>query len=58
MLGHRFGGELLAQAAFAQRSRRLARAAPALPLSGRSLREQIAAEAVAEQRDELGYPRF
>ena len=37
---------------------RLARAAPALPLSGRSLREQIAAEAVAEQRDELGYPRF
>jgi HemY protein len=37
---------------------RLARDAPALPLSGRSLREQIAAEAIAEQRDELGYPRL
>jgi HemY protein len=30
----------------------------ALPLGGRSLREQIAAEAMAEQRDELGYPRL
>jgi len=29
-----------------------------VPLSGRSLREQIAAEAVSEQRDELGYPRL
>jgi hypothetical protein len=28
-----------------------------LPLSGRSLREQIAAEAVAEHRDAFGYPR-
>jgi HemY protein len=37
---------------------RLARGAPAVPLSGRGLREQIAAEAVAEQRDELGYPRL
>jgi HemY protein len=37
---------------------RLARGASALPLSGRSLREQIAAEAVSEQRDELGYPRL
>ena len=36
---------------------RLGRQAPALPLSGRSLREQIAAEAVAEQRDAFGYPR-
>jgi HemY protein len=37
---------------------RLARGANALPLSGRSLREQIAAEAVAEPRDALGYPRI
>jgi HemY protein len=37
---------------------RLARGAGALPLSGRSLREQIAAESVAEQRDEHGYPRL
>lgn len=37
---------------------RLARGAPALPLTGRSLREQIADEAVAEQRDELGLPRL
>ena len=37
---------------------RLARGTPPLPLSGRGLREQIAAEAVAEQRDSLGYPRL
>lgn len=37
---------------------RLARGAPALPLAGRSLREQIADEAVSEQRDELGMPRL
>jgi len=45
-----------AQTAYAN-ALRLSRQAPALPLSGRSLREQIAAEAVAEQRDEFGYPR-
>lgn len=37
---------------------RLARGVPALPLTGRSLRDQIADEAVAEQRDELGLPRL
>jgi HemY protein len=37
---------------------RLQRGTPAVPLAGRSLREQIAAEAVAEQRDELGLPRL
>jgi HemY protein len=37
---------------------RVARAAPTVPLSGRSLREQIAAEAVAEQRDAFGYPKM
>ncbi len=37
---------------------RVGRGAPAVPLSGRSLREQIAAEAVAEQRDAFGYPRI
>ena len=37
---------------------RVARAAPTVPLSGRSLREQIAAEAVAEQRDAFGFPRL
>jgi HemY protein len=37
---------------------RVARGVAALPLGGRGLREQIAAEAMAEQRDELGYPRL
>jgi len=35
---------------------RVGRGAPAVPLTGRSLREQIAAEAVSEQRDAFGYP--
>jgi HemY protein len=46
-----------AQLAYAN-ALRAARAANVLPLSGRSLREQIAAEAVAEQRDEFGYPKM
>jgi HemY protein len=45
-----------AQVAYAN-ALRVSRGTTALPLSGRSLREQIAAEAVAEQRDEFGYPR-
>ncbi len=45
-----------AQLAYAN-ALRAARAANVVPMSGRSLREQIAAEAVAEQRDEFGYPR-
>ena len=45
-----------AQVAYAN-ALRMARGNAALPLTGRSLREQIAAEAVAEQRDEFGYPR-
>ena len=36
----------------------LARGEPALPLGGRSLREQIADEAVAEQRNEHGMPHL
>jgi len=46
-----------AQLAYAN-ALRLARGAPALPLGDRGLREQIAAEAMAEQRDEHGYPRL
>jgi len=45
-----------AQLAYAN-ALRAARSAPLVALSGRSLREQIAAEAVAEHRDEFGYPR-
>jgi HemY protein len=45
-----------AQVAYAN-ALRATRAAPVVPLSGRTLREQIAAEAVAEHRDEFGYPR-
>jgi HemY protein len=45
-----------AQLAYAN-ALRVSRGTNALPLSGRSLREQIAAEAVAEHRDQLGYPR-
>ena len=45
-----------AQVAYAN-ALRMSRGSAALPLSGRTLREQIAAEAVAEQRDEFGYPR-
>ncbi len=37
---------------------RSSRGEPARPLSGRSLREQIADEAVAEQRDEHGLPHL
>ncbi|MEO8160305.1 MAG: heme biosynthesis HemY N-terminal domain-containing protein [Arenimonas sp.] len=37
---------------------RMLHGSAAIPLSGRSLREQIADEAVAEQRDELGLPRL
>lgn len=59
-LGHVYTAR--ADAASAQHSYanalRLQRGLPALPLSGRSLREQIAAEAVAEQRDEMGMPRL
>jgi HemY protein len=46
-----------AQVCFAN-ALRLQRGMDAVPLSGRSLREQIADEAVAEQRDELGLPRL
>ena len=46
-----------AQLAYAN-ALRASRAAPLVPLSGRSLREQIAAEAVAEHRDEFGYPKM
>ena len=46
-----------AQLAYAN-ALRLQRGLAALPLGGRGLREQIAAEAMAEQRDELGYPRL
>jgi hypothetical protein len=37
---------------------RVGRGESARPLGGRSLREQIAGEAVAEQRDEHGFPRL
>ena len=37
---------------------RVLRGEPARALGARSLREQIAAEAVGEQRDALGYPRL
>ena len=46
-----------AQLAYAN-ALRLPRGQPALALGGRSLREQIAAEAMSEQRDDLGYPRL
>ena len=46
-----------AQLAYAN-ALRASRAANVVPLSGRSLREQIAAEAVAEHRDEFGYPKM
>jgi HemY protein len=46
-----------AQLAYAN-ALRVSRGTNALPLSGRSLREQIAAEAVAEHRDEFGYPKM
>jgi len=37
---------------------RVARGQPALGLSGRSLREQIAAEAITEHRDAFGFPKL
>jgi HemY protein len=46
-----------AQACYANALRNL-RGEPARSLSGRSLREQIADEAVAEQRDEHGVPHL
>ena len=46
-----------AQASYAN-ALRVLRGEPARPLGERSLREQIAAEAVGEQRDALGYPRL
>jgi HemY protein len=46
-----------AQLAYAN-ALRVARGEPARPLGGRSLREQIAGEAVAEHRDEHGFPRL
>jgi HemY protein len=46
-----------AQACYANALRQL-RGEPARPLGGRSLREQIADEAVTEQRDEHGLPRL
>ena len=46
-----------AQACYAN-ALRTARGERARPLGGRSLREQIADEAVAEQRDEYGFPRL
>ena len=46
-----------AQACYANALRVLRGDAPR-PLGERSLRDQIAAEAVGEQRDELGYPRL
>jgi HemY protein len=46
-----------AQLAYAN-ALRVARGESARPLGGRSLREQIAGEAVAEQRDEHGFPRL
>ena len=59
-LGHAFTARedsARAQLAYAN-ALRVQRGLPALPLGGRSLREQIAAEAMAEQRDALGYPRL
>ena len=46
-----------AQACYAN-ALRVLRGEPARPLGGRSLREQIADEAVIEQRDEHGLPRL
>lgn len=46
-----------AQACYAN-ALRVPRGEPPLAVGDRSLRSQIAAEAVAEQRDELGYPRM